>query len=524
MASNALHPVPFFGRLSDIYMTEDALQRERSRWDHLSKRFKTQYGQSPAYVVRAPGRVNVLGEHIDYSLFPVLPAAIEQDIIIGVLPSTSTADNITVDLSNVSEIYPGIQFQLPRNQEEQPTGDKIKKIAGWERYVKAVLTECTARLGGQLKKPAADLKVMVSGTVPSGAGLSSSAAFVVGVILAYLVANDLQDAVSRTEIVDLAMASEHRLGLNSGGMDQAASILSSPNSLLHLSFYPALSASNLPLPSSLSLVITNSLAPHALADSAPDRYNLRVVENLCATRILLHALQIDVDVPETSQGGSTGRLWLREALEHWAEAKLLDEAGMYEELLSRLPSILGRDGRGVDGWTKEQMIEESGMSSTDFKATFLEFIPIRAERFHLLKRVQHTLEESLRVCRFKALCESLSSESSSEAVVSELGQLVTESHHSLKDLYEATVPEVDDLQALCMESGSLGSRQTGGGWGGAVISLIPADRAEGFLKNVRSKYAGFKGLSEEELDEAAFVTIPGSGAGIYSLLDSGEIL
>ncbi|OCF32013.1 galactokinase [Kwoniella heveanensis BCC8398] len=525
MPSTELHPVPSFNNLGEIYTNELALTRERPRWASLSSKFSSQYGSPPTHIVRAPGRVNVLGEHIDYSLFPVLPAAIEQDIIIAVHSSPSSSDHVSIDLSNVSPVYLAGRLEVSRVQSIQSKNHKIK--AGWERYVEAVISECLARFGEQIDGDTADMDIMVSGNVPSGAGLSSSAAFVVGIILAFLVANSLQETVSRTEIVDIAMASEHRLGLNSGGMDQAASILSKPNSLLHLSFYPSLHASSLPLPSSLSLVITNSLAPHALADSAPERYNLRVVENLCATRILLHALKIDLGVSPTQQSGSTGRLWLREALEHWGETKHMEESAVYEELLSRIPQILGKDGRGVTGWTAEQMVEESGMLLEEFRSTFLTFIPIRAERFHLQKRVQHTLEESLRVCRFTALCEDLAGNangpggSNSDAVVQELGQLITASHHSMKELYDATVPEVDELQALCLECGALGSRQTGGGWGGAVISLIPAEQADSFLAQVRTRYGGFKGLSEEQLQEAAFVTVPGSGAGIYTLSQGG---
>ncbi|WVF71062.1 galactokinase [Kwoniella sp. CBS 6097] len=517
MPSTELHPVPSFGSLGEIYTNEESLTRERARWTSLLSRFFAEYGDAPTHIVRAPGRVNVLGEHIDYSLFPVLPAAIEQDIIIGVQSFPSSGDKVSIRLSNVSQLYPAASLDVPRDQRAQPERPSGK--AGWERYVQAVILECLARFEGRIGGETMDMNIMVSGNVPSGAGLSSSAAFVVGTILAFLVAHGLQETVSRTEIVDIAMASEHRLGLNSGGMDQAASILSNPNSLLHLSFYPSLHATNLPLPSSLALVITNSLAPHALADSAPERYNLRVVENLCATRLLLHALKIDIGVSPTRQGGSSGRLWLREALEHWGETRHMDERAVYEHLLSRISHILGKDGRGVTGWTAEQMIEESGMSAEVFRSTFLTFISIRAERFHLLKRVQHTLEESLRVCHFKALCEKLATNDassgsiSSDSVVDELGDLVTASHHSMKDLYDATVPEVDELQALCLECGSLGSRQTGGGWGGAVISLIPAGKANSFLKEVRNRYGAYKGLSQEQLEEAAFVTVPGSGAG-----------
>lgn len=58
-----------------------------------------------------------------------------------------------------------------------------------------------------------------------------------------------------------------------------------------------------------------------------------------------------------------------------------------------------------------------------------------------------------------------------------------------------------------------GTTPLGGGWGGAVISLLPADRASDFLRKVRKMYGLYRGLSVDELDKAAFISVPGSGAG-----------
>lgn len=83
----------------------------------------------------------------------------------------------------------------------------------------------------------------------------------------------------------------------------------------------------------------------------------------------------------------------------------------------------------------------------------------------------------------------------------------------MKELYDATVPSVDTLQELCLESGSIGSRQTGGGWGGAVISLVNVEDVPQFIESIRGKYAAYKGLDEEALNKAVFATAPGCGAG-----------
>lgn len=72
---------------------------------------------------------------------------------------------------------------------------------------------------------------------------------------------------------------------------------------------------------------------------------------------------------------------------------------------------------------------------------------------------------------------------------------------------------MDTLQKLCLESGALGSRQTGGGWGGAVISLVPVSSLDEFMSSIKGKFSAYEGLSDEAMGKAVFATAPGCGAG-----------
>lgn len=285
------------------------------------------------------------------------------------------------------------------------------------------------------------------------------------------------------------------------------------NSVLHLSFHPSLEATPLPLPPQLAVVITNSLAPHGLVDDAPERYNLRVVEVLCASRLLLHAWGVD---DPRAVAGEEGRVWLREAVD--LREKQSSEKEMYERALSDLDTVLGADGRASKGWSRDEMVSASGMSQPDFEKTYLDFIPVRCERFQLYKRAKHTFEESLRVARFAELCNEIASDpSKANAGAEELGRLLNGSHESLRDLFDATVPQVEELRDICLKNGALGARQTGGGWGGAVISLLPADQVPDFVARVTKEYPAYEGLGKEKLDEVAFASMPGSGAGVYKV-------
>ena len=95
--------VPVAKSLKDIY-TEDTLQPQISRWEQLLKTFKTNYGHSAEFVARSPGRVNIIGEHIDYSLYAVLPMAITADALLAVSPfhDVSSSNSFKIKISRTS--------------------------------------------------------------------------------------------------------------------------------------------------------------------------------------------------------------------------------------------------------------------------------------------------------------------------------------------------------------------------------------------------------------------------------------
>ncbi|OXG38945.1 galactokinase [Cryptococcus neoformans Bt15] len=538
-------PITVFNSLQEIYPSASAVLREGQRWNTLLARFQEQFGEAPAYIVRAPGRVNVLGEHIDYSLFPVLPAAIEQDILFAFCPTRPVAgSNPTVRLENYDRkySYPGCSFSLVPGEKGWDVG--LDARGGWDKYVRAALLECLDELfpvgKGDGRQEAVGMDVLVSGSIPPGSGLSvipqvvetcimkltkfqSSAAMVVGSVIMFLVANNLAAGKTKADVVQLAINSEHRMGLRTGGMDQSASALALPNNLLHLSFHPGLLPAPLPLPGNVSLVITNSLAPHSLTGSAPEEYNLRVIEILIATRLILHHWKLE------SHFNDNPRPWLREVLGAWVGEKghmgWEKEGEVMEKALGDIEWIK-RDG----GWSREEMVKYSGMNEEEFKKSYLDFLEIRAEKFHLYERLHHTLTESLRVHKFVRLCQSVSSSNppppSSDTplptatdILSQLGKLFDASHASMRDTYDCTHPLVDSLQELCLRSGAIGSRMTGGGWGGSVVSLVESSQVPEFLEKVRRGYEKYGNLEDEEWVEVGFATMPGHGAGVYVVED-----
>jgi galactokinase len=150
------------------------------------------YGRSPAFIARAPGRVNLIGEHIDYALFGVFPTAVEPDILIACAPRLDEHGAGHVRTENLDGKYAAQAFAPALHAEEWQL-DIDKSQLRWESYVKAGYYVCNASIyltavthciqQGVLNHffpPSASgaqpvpLDMLVTGSVPAGSGLSSS--------------------------------------------------------------------------------------------------------------------------------------------------------------------------------------------------------------------------------------------------------------------------------------------------------------------------------------------------------------
>jgi galactokinase len=219
--------VPTASSLAEIYADAD-LPSQSARWAALLDKFRDLYGRPAEFVSRSPGRVNIIGEHIDYSLYSVLPMAITADVLLAVAvdgPSASSGSDskhktFKIRIANVQSRFPTREFDVPVDGDV----DIDASVHEWSNYFKSGLRGALKllrkrRKGGQGEEGEfvpASMTMLMDGTVPVGGGLSSSAAFVTASALAVMVANGV-DAVDKRELTELAIVSERAVGVNSGG-------------------------------------------------------------------------------------------------------------------------------------------------------------------------------------------------------------------------------------------------------------------------------------------------------------------
>lgn len=222
----------------------------------LTELFETRFGKQPHLLVRAPGRINLIGEHTDYNNGFVLPAAIDKAVIFAVAPSDTTAFQFyAADLNDELILKSG---ELKANEEKT-----------WANYLVGVIAQFEKK--GYSVPP---LQVAFGGNIPLGAGLSSSAAVECG--LAYAINELFGFQISKVELAHLAQKAEHEFaGVQCGIMDQFASLMGKREHVIRLDCQ-TLEYAHFPFPmDKYQIVLCDTQVKHSLASS---EYNTRRLE------------------------------------------------------------------------------------------------------------------------------------------------------------------------------------------------------------------------------------------------------
>lgn len=362
--------------------------------DELKKLFHSIFGIESKEVYFAPGRINLIGEHTDYNGGYVFPAA----ITIGTYGVARRREDQKIRFYSDNFSKLGII-------ECSLTDLVYKEEDDWTNYPKGMIHYLIEQ-GYAIDH---GMDILFYGTIPNGAGLSSSASIelLTGVIL-----NDLFDLTIK--MLDLVITGKrvenHFIGVNSGIMDQFAIGMGKQDHAI--------------------LLDTNTL-DHELVSANFGEYVI-VIMNTNKRREL-------------------------------ADSKYNERRAECELALSRLQTVLPISSLGE---LTQEVFEENKEIIADAC---------------LIKRARHAVSENQRTIKAKkALVEN---------DLQQFGQLLNASHASLKDDYEVTGIELDTLvQAAQKQSGVLGARMTGAGFGGCAIALVKETEQDHFIKQVGQIY------------------------------------
>lgn len=371
----------------------------------IDTKFAETFGAAPDIIAAAPGRVNLIGEHIDYSDGFVLPFAINDRTYAAVRVREDRKVRITsmqrrnkIVEHNIDAIRPGLKGE-------------------WERYPLGVIWAMGLTSG---------IDIMIDGHVPLGAGLSSSAALECSVATAL---NHLFSfGYSLEELARLTQKAENDyVGVPCGIMDQSVSLMAHAGSALLLDCRD-LSTKNIAFDvasSGLELLIIDTQAHHSLTD-----------------------------------GGYAERRASCESVVAKLNIKSLRELTLIQ-------------------------LEQSRSLLTD-----TEFIRAR----HAVTEMARVMD-AVRVLEIKDFIA--------------LGQLLNQSHASLRDDYTVSCPELNTAVEASIAAGALGARMVGGGFGGSAIALIHAAHTQATISSIEKAFAEHKFKAPR-----FFTSLPSQGAEI----------
>ncbi len=333
----------------------------------MERRFAELFGAPPDAVATAPGRVNLIGEHIDYNGGVVMPMGLPVGLAVAVRRNGEPRIRVA------SDRFDGV--------EERAFG--AAKADTWADYAVSTI-EC-ARAEGLLQG-GADL--YVESTLPDGAGLSSSAALIVAILKSLRAVSDAP--LSDIDIALMAQRVENDyIGMPCGVMDQVAVAVAAPGQAILLDT-DAVTYEIIEPPQDHHMAVVHSGVHRKLSDG---RYAERKVE--CDRAV--DALGVDA-------------------------LCLLSDAD--QEAATRLPAPLDR-------------------------------------------RVRHCVSEHRRTLAAATALKA--------GDIAQFGALMNDSHRSMRDDFEMSLPAIDALVESAIAHGAAGARLTGGGFGGCIVACVPED-------------------------------------------------
>ena len=377
--------------------------------NNVKASFEQVLGYVASHIIQAPGRVNLIGEHTDYNDGFVLPCAIDYQTVVAASKREDTIVRVVaVDYDNQTD-----EFDIT----EEITFQQDKMWANYIRGVVKCLLERGYQFGG------ADISV--SGNVPQGAGLSSSAALEVVIGQTFKVLYQLD--ISQAEIALNGQQAENEfVGCNCGIIDQMISAEGKESHAMLLDCR-SLETQSVSMPEDMSVVIINSNKKRGLVDS---EYNTRRQQCEQAASIFGVKALRDVTMAE------------------------------FEAKVAQLDEVVAKRAR------------------------------------HVITENDRTLEaaQALRANDMKRM-----------------GELMAQSHASMRDDFEITVKEIDLLVEIVKqvigEQG--GVRMTGGGFGGCIVAVMPPELVEPVKAAVAEQYQIATGLKE-----SIYVCQAKDGAGL----------
>lgn len=424
---------------------------------YLQGEFEKAFGRRPTHLVWSPGRLNLIGEHTDYNMLPVLPIAIDRGLTMAIARNESHL----VRCANLDQRFERSEFRIGAEIPAECAGH-------WSNYLRASAQHAYQR-AVQNSLLCHGYDTLVSSTLPAAAGLSSSSALVVSGYLALDAVNGW--CLPNHRVAQLAADAEHYVGTAGGGMDQATILLGKEDHALMIDFDP-LRIQPVPIPQSAVFFAIDSLTRAEKSGTARLSYNRRVLE----CRVGLELMRRHAQDHQLHELAGEWRS-LRDVLESFPHTwRDLHDNAMRQQPYSLTSVSLGLGDERLSGILRTTQLTRDAAASL--------------EPFPVFQRVRHVLSEAERVRRCAHALDAGDLEAAAEQM--------NASHASCRDDYGISTPQIERLVEAARAAGALAARITGAGFGGSIVAMVREADADRFRRNLWADYFKPQNAAPEE--------------------------
>ena len=470
-----------------------ALLKEYLEHAGVIKAFIARYGDRKAVIVRVPGRVNLMGRHIEHRGGSVNVMAIESATVLVAAPR----DDDAIHLANVNLDYSEGEFNIGTAPDNVVTtsdwlqflsGEKARnEVAGnrgsWINYVKGA----AYRFRDALDFDLCGMDMMVGGTIPVAAGLSSSSSLVVATAEALSALNCLN--MTDRQFVDLCGEGEWFVGSRGGAGDHAAMYCSKAGHLVHLNFKPFSIGKSVPFPSFCSVIVADSLEQSKKSEGSKDIFNARVAAYEFAFMLIK-------------------RQFPEKALVEFRDIAFCGTPDEIKHMISSIPAKITRDEilkLLPDSHAKLEEIfsTHANPGEYDLYGTALFGVSEIARAAIAPKLLENGdfihFGELMKISHDGDRVSGKFAEKKGDGLEYECGS------------YSCSTPRIDSLCDLMNSTdGVLGSELAGAGLGGCVLILVKSDKTESVMKRLNEEF-----YDRLDLPRSAFVCKPSDGSKVF---------
>jgi len=478
----------------DYGVKYDKFEEKRELLLSLLNLHKEKFGNEEIIIVRAPGRINLMGRHIDHQGGDVNLIAIDQEIFItAALRNDSKIDTYNIDSNSFKNFqfdFSSLNSNLLKDWKEFLNSEdlllKFKSSGGsWDNYIKAAYLRIANRCNNE---QILGVNLCVSGNIMIAAGLSSSTALTVGIFHAFLELNKIQ--IGNDEIVNLCAEAEWFVGTRGGSADQIAIKFGKYNKITHVKLFPR-SLNYLEYPKDYDLLIFNSQIIADKSGSKKDIFNKRIL----AYDIGFHLIKMSF--PQLKSKLHYLRDFNPENLNLKSTEliKLLSKLPEYVNF-NEIPKILGNKWDEIkENYNFNEIPQQIpirkvivyGISECERSKKFCKFL--KNGDVKSAGKLMYISHNGDRIILFESNLKSSLYEN--EIDDTKIKKIIDEniSLDQISGGYGCSIPEIDFVIDLAkIHDGVIGAQLSGAGMGGCAMLLVKKKNRDTIMKSIKNNY------------------------------------